>query len=158
MHKRFAETKQDTFASPKGNFGAVFRELFTVEETGCPFDLEHVTIAPGKRNFPFHSHGAMWEMYYVLSGTATMRTDEETVKVEAGDGYLCPPGMAHQIINETDEDVTYLVIANEPPFDACYYPDSGKLMPRAKAVWKPMPEAKRFWRADEEATYFTGEE
>jgi hypothetical protein len=37
-------------------------EYFTCEDTGCPFDLEHVTLKAGKRNFPFHSHGSLWEL------------------------------------------------------------------------------------------------
>ncbi|MBT4609763.1 MAG: hypothetical protein HOC05_06975, partial [Gemmatimonadetes bacterium] len=59
MHCRIADTEEDPFNSPKGDFGAVFREMFTVEKTKCPFDLEHVTMPPGKKNFPFHSHGAL---------------------------------------------------------------------------------------------------
>jgi uncharacterized cupin superfamily protein len=158
MHCRIADTEEDPFNSPKGDFGAVFREMFTVEKTKCPFDLEHVTMPPGKKNFPFHSHGALWEMYYVISGSAKMRTDEETVELNAGDGYLCRPGLAHQIINDTEQDFVYLVISNDPPYDACYYPDSGKLLPRGQKLWDPMPEKNVFWQPNEPATYFTGEE
>ena len=40
---------------------------------------------------------------------------------------MCPPGEAHQIINDGDSDLSYLVIANNTPFDQCYYPDSDKM-------------------------------
>ena len=158
MRVQHAALKADEFKSPKGRFGATFREHVSCEETGCPFDLEHVTVGPGKRNFPFHTHGSMWELYYVLSGTATMRTDEETVDLQAGDSYLCRPGLAHQIINDSKEDFAYLVIADDPPHDTCYYPDSGKLAPMWQKLWGPMPEGWRFWQPLEGAEYFTGEE
>ena len=158
MRVRHADVEASDFESPKGTFGVTFREYITTEDTGCPFDLEHVTLAPGKRNFPFHSHGALWELYHILSGTPTMRTDEETVELHPGDSYLCKPGLAHQIRNDSDADVTYLVISNDPAYDACYYPDSGKLAPSWKKLWGAMPEGWRFWQPREGTEYFTGEE
>ena len=69
-----------------------------------------------------------------MSGTAFMRTDEETVDLQAGEVYLCRPGLAHQIINDSDEDFLYLVMSNDPPHDGCYYPDIGKMAPGAKKM------------------------
>lgn len=158
MRVRHADVKAGDFTSPKGRFGVEYREYVNCETTGCPFDLEHVTLKPGKRNFPFHSHGSLWELYYVVSGTATMRTDEETVDLRAGDSYLCRPGLAHQLINDSTADFVYLVMSNDPPHDACYYPDSGKMAPGHKRVWGPMPEGWRFWQPLEDAEYFSGEE
>ena len=117
-----------------------------------------VTLQAGKRNCAVHSHASLGELDYALSGRATMRTDEETVPFEAGDTYLCKPGLAHQIINDSDADFVYLVISNDPPHDACYYPDSGKMAPGAARMWGPMPEGRRFWQPLEGVEYFTGEE
>jgi len=117
-----------------------------------------VTLPPGKRNFPHHSHAALWEMYYIVSGVASIRIDDEAHSVETGDTIVCPPGMAHQIINESDEDVVYLVVSNDPPFDCYYYPDSGKMLVSARKVWKGHPEEEHaFWTTTDE-TYYTGEE
>ncbi|MBT3345331.1 MAG: cupin domain-containing protein [Gemmatimonadetes bacterium] len=158
MHRMLENIKERIWNSPKGDFGVVDREVFGVEETKCPFDMEHVTLPPGKKNYPFHSHGALWEMYYAVAGAAKMRTDEETVDFKSGESYLCRPGLAHQIINDTDADFVYLVISNDPPYDACFYPDSGKMLPRASKVWSSMPEDRDFWQPNEAADYFTGEE
>ena len=158
MRVRHADVEASDFESPKGHFGVTYRDHVSCEDTGCPFDLGHVTLKPGKKNFPFHTHGSLWELYYALSGTATMRTDEETVDLQAGDNYLCRPGLAHQIINNSDADFVYLVISNDPPHDACYYPDSGKMAPGWKKLWGPMPEGWRFWQPLEGVEYFTGEE
>ena len=157
MRIHHAEIKVTDWESPKRRFGTASRPHQPPEGSECPFELEHVILRPGKRNFPFHTHGGQWELYYVLSGTSTMRTDEETVELKVGDSYLCRPGLAHQIINDSREDFVYLVFADNPSFDACYYPDSGKL-----AVWESvggsLPQ-NRFWRIQgEETEYFTGEE
>lgn len=93
-----------------------------------------------------------------LAGTATMRTDDESTDLQAGDSYLCRPGLAHQITNDSPADFVYLVMSNDPPHDACYYPDSGKMAPGYRGVWGKMPEAWRFWQPLEGAEYFSGEE
>ena len=80
MRVRQEDIEPNDFESPKGRFGVAGREHVSCEDTGCPFDLEHVILKPGKKNFPFHTHGSLWELYYAVSGTATMRTDEETAK------------------------------------------------------------------------------
>ena len=158
MRVRHADVEANEFHSPKGDFGITYRDYISCEDTVCPFDLQHVVLKPGKKNFPFHSHGSLWELYYAVSGTATMRTDAESVDLQAGDSYLCRPGLAHQLINNSDADFAYLVISNDPPHDACYYPDSGKMAPGARQVWGPMPEGARFWQPLEQVDYFTGEE
>jgi uncharacterized cupin superfamily protein len=147
-----------TRESPAGKFELSRKSVFNIADTGAPFDMDHVTLSPGKRNFPHHSHAALWEVYYVVSGNATVRMDDTSHEVSTGDTIVCPPGVAHQIINESDENVVYLVISNDPPFDSCYYPDSGKMLVSAKRVWKGHPnEDRAFWTETDE-TYYTGEE
>lgn len=157
MRIRQAEIEFMDWESPKGRFGIVGRRHIPPEGTQCPFELEHVVLRPGKRNFPFHTHGAQWELYYVLSGIAKMRTDIETVELEAGDSYLCPPGLAHQIINDSTVDFVYLVVANNSTFDSAYFPDSGKLAVWDK-LWDSLPKG-RFWHIQgEEVGNWEGEE
>jgi mannose-6-phosphate isomerase-like protein (cupin superfamily) len=91
-----------------------------------PYDIGMVKVMPGAANYPFHSHRADWECYIVLSGTGTLRHGEERSPLKPGDCVLCPPGEAHQIINDCDEDLVYYVIANNAPTDFWHYPDSGK--------------------------------
>jgi uncharacterized cupin superfamily protein len=157
MISKASEPETGQRESPKGRFGFSRRSVFTCEESGAPFDMDRVILPPGKRNFPHHSHAALWEMYYVVSGTATFRIDQESHEVTEGDSVMCPPGMAHQIINESNSDVVYLIISNDPPFDSCFYPDSGKLLVSRK-VWNGQPEDDRvFWTKTDE-TYYVGEE
>ena len=157
MIARQSDKETNTRESPKGRFGFSRKALFTIPETGGPFDLDVVTLPPGKKNFPHHSHAALWEMYYIVSGTATIRMDDEHHTAKTGDAIMCPPGMAHQISNDTDEDVVYLVVSDDPPFDACYYPDSDKQL-IARKVWKGQPDEDRVFWTRTDQTYYDGEE
>ena len=153
-----SDNEARTRESPKGKFSILRKSIITCPDTGAPFDLDHVTLPPGKRNFPHHSHAALWELYYIIFGEATVRIDDESHTVSAGDSILCPPGEAHQIINESDSDVIYLIISNDPAFDSYYYPDSGKMLVPAGNVWKGHPQKNRvFWTTTDEM-YYTGEE
>jgi uncharacterized cupin superfamily protein len=115
---------------------------------GHPFDLQIRRIPPGAGVCPFHLHLAQWEMFIVQIGTGTVRTGEETHSVAPGDVFIQPPGQAHQLINSGTADLEVLIIADNPPLDACYYPDSGK--------WGLRPPGKYFTM--NEVGYFDGEE
>ncbi len=120
-----------------------------VSHGGHPFDLELQKLAPGESGCPLHSHAAQWELYYLLSGTATVRADLATHTFHAGDVVLHPPGEAHQITNaSTTDDLLFYVVADNPPVDYWYYPDSDKWGLRAP---------RKFFRLNE-ADYWDGEE
>ncbi len=92
-----------------------------------PFHLDRVVVPAGKKNWPLHAHATQWEMCHALEGSAMMRTETDEVRLEAGDVILCPPGDAHQIINDCEVDFVYLAVSSNQDFDICYYPDSDKL-------------------------------
>ena len=116
---------------------------------GHPFDLEQQKQAPGESGCPFHSHAAQWELYFIVSGTATVRANAETHPVRAGDVILHPPGEAHQITNaSTTDELVFYVVADNPPVDYWHYPDSGK--------WG-LSAPRKFFRIAE-LDYWDGEE
>jgi uncharacterized cupin superfamily protein len=93
---------------------------------GYPFDVEHVVIPAGKKNFPLHAHSSMWEFYWILSGSGFLRTDHEEREIVAGDSFMCSPGQAHQLIANETHDLVYVVVSNNVMADLIYYPDSKK--------------------------------
>jgi uncharacterized cupin superfamily protein len=143
--------------SPKGRF-QIFRRNITqalgatpdagLPGGGHPFDVELSRMPPGATNFPMHSHAAQWEMYIIRSGSGEIRVNDSTIPLGAGDIFMCPPGDAHQLKNTGTEDLLYYVIADNPPADIAYYPDSGK--------WFFKPPRKCFKM--EEIDYHSGEE
>jgi uncharacterized cupin superfamily protein len=94
---------------------------------GHPFDIELSRLLPGRTACPFHSHAAEWEMFIIVSGTATVRAGTATHTLRAGDVILHPPGEPHQITNASNtEDLLFYLIADNAPVEYCHYPDSQK--------------------------------
>jgi len=114
-----------------------------------PFDIEICRVPPGKAPYPYHSHSAQWEFYHVMSGKGKVRDDKGWTPIETGDAFLFKPGQAHQIKNDSNEDLTLYVVADNPLGETCYYPDSHK--------WGvPLP-TRKFIRSDS-LDYYDGEE
>src|SRR5438093_86678 len=95
-----------SWASPKGKFVGAGKEVS--EELGRkpfstdlkerhPFDVEICRIAAGQTPYPYHSHSAQWEFYYVLSGKGTVRHKDGKIPIETGDAFIFPPDEPHQL-------------------------------------------------------------
>tara|TARA_A100001037_G_C14985413_1_gene560037 strand:- start:169 stop:681 length:513 start_codon:yes stop_codon:yes gene_type:complete len=170
MIARISSIEIEEQTSPRGRF-ALRRRLVSEalraqdpDDREAPFDIEFAQLPPGKRNYPHHSHATEWELYYALAGAAMLRVgtgaDEETLQLEAGSVAMCPPGLAHQLINSGSEDFTYLVISNNAPFDTYYYPDSDKVFVNP-VLGANKDQPGYFWtkfRSGASPSYFDGEE
>lgn len=152
------DVEEFSWTSPKGKFGGAGRQvsealgrdpLSTDLKTRHPFDVEIMRLAPGQVPYPYHSHSAQWEFYYVLSGRGSARDANGTMPIEAGDALLAPPEDAHAFTNDGTEDLLIMVIADNPIGESAYYPDSKKWLVRS-------PE-RRLMRG-ESLDYFDGEE
>ena len=87
-----------------------------------------VRLQPGKRAWPYHSHHAIEEMFYIIEGSGTLRHAGEEYPIRAGD-FICSPAdpeQPHQIVNTSDEVLIYIALSNEMTTDVMLYPDSGK--------------------------------
>lgn len=100
--------------------------LLGAKDLGYSYDV----VPPGKSACPFHSHRAEEEMFFVVRGTGLLRYGSETRPIRAGDFICCPtggPDTAHQIINDSGEELAYLSVSTMMPAEVCEYPDSGKI-------------------------------
>ena len=152
------EIEELSWKSPKGTFEgfgkqlseALGRDARSMDlEKRHPFDVELARVAPGGVPFPYHSHSAQWEFYYVLSGSGIVRDEDGRTRVGPGDAFLFKPGEAHQLINDGQADFTFLVIADNPVGESVYYPDSQK--------WGVRSPQRRLLRS-EPLDYYDGEE
>ena len=87
-----------------------------------------IRLQPGKRAWPYHAHHVIEEMFYVLSGNGTLRHADDEYPIRAGD-FICSPAdpkQPHQIINTSDEELTYIALSSQDHTDVMLYPDSGK--------------------------------
>lgn len=115
-------TKGSRFESRSVRIGA----LLGAKDLGYSYDV----VPPGKRACPFHSHRGEEEMFFVVRGTGTLRYGDETRTLRAGDVVCCPTGgpeTAHQIVNDSDEELAYLSVSTMMPAEVCEYPDSNKI-------------------------------
>ncbi len=86
-------------------------------------------VPPGKRAFPFHSHRANEEMFFILEGTGEVRIGDGRHPIKKGDFIACPPGgpeTAHQIINTGSSEMRYLAVSTRIYPEVAEYPDSKK--------------------------------
>ena len=134
------DVREERWESPKGTFAGAFKGLSLAlgrkaDSTDLlerhPFDVEISRIPAGKRGFPYHSHSAQWEFYYVMEGRGIVRHEAGETAIEPGDAFLFKPGEAHQLCAAAEEDLNYLVIADNPLGESCHYPDSGKWLVRS---------------------------
>jgi len=121
--------------SPKGRFRRFSQNITAAmratngEKTRAlpwPFEVELVRVPPRAVNWPYHSHTAQWEFYVILAGRGQVRTAAGVCEVREGDCLAQPPGEAHQLTNTGATDLLYYLIADNPPSDACHYPDTNK--------------------------------
>jgi uncharacterized cupin superfamily protein len=119
-------------------------------DLGYSYDV----IPPGKRGCPFHSHRAEEEMFFIVRGTGTLRYGNESRRVRAGDFICCPAGgpeTAHQLINDSAEELAYISVSTMMPAEVCEYPDSkkigafGKGEPRMRHM-APVDGAVDYWK------------
>ncbi len=92
-------------------------------------DFDVRSLDPGLFSFPYHFHRAAEELFFILSGVATLRSPEGFQKVAPGDLVYFEegPASAHQLYNHGDSPCVYLDIRTTPGIDICEYPDSGKI-------------------------------
>ncbi len=87
----------------------------------------------GDHYCPYHWHTAEEELFVVLSGAPTLRTPRGTFPLRAGDIVAFPTDAsgAHRLSNGAEAEALVLLVANTDPRDACFYPDSRKLVVEA---------------------------
>lgn len=88
------------------------------------------TLDPGQRFCPLHGHAREEELFFVLDGEPSVRTLSGTLRCRKGDFIALPVGEsgAHQLLNDSSAPATVLLLGRTEEFEACYYPDSDKLL------------------------------
>ncbi len=121
-----------------------------------------VRLQPGKRAWPYHAHHAIEEMFYIISGSGTLRHADEEHEIREGDFICSPadPAQPHQIVNTSDEELVYIALSNQMKTDVMLYPDSGKF-----GVWhgdwsdlNAPGNFLMFGRKEDAVDYWDGEE
>ena len=121
---------KDFSSRDDGKYGescAGISELIGAKRLGYSLSI----VPPGKRVCPFHNHHVNEEMFLIIEGKGTLRFGSQEYPLKKHDIIACPPGgreVAHQIINTSDQELRYLCLSTNDPFDICEYPDSNKIL------------------------------
>ena len=89
------------------------------------FGVNLTTLEPGAKSSHRHWHKVEDECVYILSGTATLVTDEGDTVLTAGMAAGFPAGEAnaHHLINRGAEPVTFLEIGTRSADEVATYAD-----------------------------------
>lgn len=119
-------------------------------------------LDPGQATFPYHFHLGNEELLVVLAGAPHLRTPSGSRVLREGEVVSFPRGEggAHQVLNQSDAPVRFLVVSEMNTPDVSVYPDSGKV----GALARPPGAASTaggslfaFFRLDDAADYWDGE-
>lgn len=100
------------------------------------------SIEPGQYSTEYHCHQCEEEAVYILSGTGTATIDDEKVKVGPGDFMGFPVnGVAHDLYNDGDEPLVFLVVGQRLDYDICDYPNKGLRLFVNKGEWNLVNKA-----------------
>lgn len=88
------------------------------------FGVNLTHLSPGAVSALAHSHSKQEEFILILAGSPTLVLGEEEFVLQPGDcyGFKAGTGIAHQLINRSEEDVTYLEIGDRTEGDEVEYP------------------------------------
>jgi uncharacterized cupin superfamily protein/glyoxylase-like metal-dependent hydrolase (beta-lactamase superfamily II) len=127
------EIEPEVFSDVGGKYGA------TAFEAGWPIGARKlgyifVTMKPGERLCPMHSHMLEEEMFLVWEGEPTIRTPRGDFACRKGDVISFPVGDVgmHQLLNASDKPCTVFLLGNTEPNEVAYYPDSDKVLVRGR--------------------------
>ena len=95
------------------------------EKLGCSL----YELLPDGESWPYHYHTANEEAVYVIEGEGTLRHEDGKEELIAGDFVSLPADESggHQLVNDGDEPLRYIVFStmNEP--DVTVYPEMEKV-------------------------------
>jgi len=88
------------------------------------FGVNLTKLSPGGESALLHRHSKQDEFIYILQGEPTLVTDLQEIALCPGMCAGFPArGVAHQLVNRTDQDVVYLEIGDRTSGDEGSYPN-----------------------------------
>ena len=100
------------------------------------FGINHVTLPAGAISALFHRHSVQDEWVIVLSGEITLVHDDGEAVLTAGMCAGFPKnGSAHQLVNRSQAEATYLEVGDRQAGDSVSYPRDDLVAMRAEGGW-----------------------
>lgn len=89
------------------------------------FGVNLTRLLPGAGSVLRHAHSKQDEFIYILHGHPVLLTDAGETQLSPGmcAGFKAGTGNAHQLVNRTNEAVSYLEVGDRSAGDCVVYPD-----------------------------------
>lgn len=102
------------------------------------FGINLTRLPPKSVSALRHEHSKQDEFIYILQGHPTLHTNEGRTQLSPGmcAGFKAGNGNAHNLVNETSEDVVFLEVGDRTPGDEGTYPDDDLKAALVQGVWK----------------------
>lgn len=99
-------------------------------------------LRPGSARSAMHMHYGVEEMFFILSGTPTVRTPEGEEQLAPGDVVYFPEGPdgLHDFSNPTDEPVRMIAVSTKRFPDVLVYPERETAWVATRHPERPAPE------------------
>jgi uncharacterized cupin superfamily protein len=102
------------------------------------FGVNLTVLSPGSASALRHAHSTQDEFIYIVSGTPILHTDKGRLQLAPGmcAGFPAGSGNAHCLLNESEQEVTYLEVGDRSPGDEASYPDDDLKAELIDGSWK----------------------
>jgi uncharacterized cupin superfamily protein len=89
------------------------------------YGVNLVKLSPGAVSAMRHAHSAEDEFVYIVQGTPTLLTNDGATALGPGmcAGFKAGNGDAHQLRNDSSDEVWYIEVGARTPGDEVVYPD-----------------------------------
>lgn len=124
------------YAKEEGQKIAANGAEFTLKEIIPSSDVtkchaNFVEVEPGHFAYGYHWHEVNEEVFYIIKGTAAVRTKDGEITLQAGDAITFPAGPegTHVIRNASEtEKLVYLDFGTESKLEMAHFPDIHKVL------------------------------
>jgi uncharacterized cupin superfamily protein len=102
------------------------------------FGVNLTQLLPGAGSALRHAHAKQDEFIYILQGHPVLVTNAGETQLSPGmcAGFKAGTGNAHQLLNRSNEEVTYLELGDRSAGDSVVYPDDDIQAALVDGKWK----------------------
>jgi len=130
-----------------------YKKVIVDGESSGQCNVSFYKIPPGKAAYPYHYHTKNEEVFYIISGTGTLRTPSGEQTVISGDVLAFPANEngAHKLINSSEtEMLIYLDFDTYNSPEISHLLDSGKVVVYGRGF-------RQIFKESSEIGYYDGE-
>lgn len=107
---KVTKKSNETFVREDAHGGSGGRKLLLADNEMKNVQGMTYGFLPAGSKFAWHNHDKLNEVMYVLKGQGTVRDEDGTYPYNAGDVFIFPEGIYHEIENTSNEEHEYIFV------------------------------------------------